>query len=78
MMKTKLRDIFWLGIPTLSYKSNDKTKNVIPGFVDLNIAMSNNKFEFLEAKHMIINPNVIQVSETRGRVKTLFIDNKKR
>ena len=27
MMKTKLRDIFWVCIPTLSYQSNDKTKD---------------------------------------------------
>ena len=77
LMKTKLRDIFWLGVPTLSYKSNDKTKQVIPGFIDLTIDISNNKFEFLEAKHMIINPNVVQVSETRGNVKTFFNDRKR-
>ena len=72
MMKTKLRDIFWLGVPTLSYKSNDKTKDVIPGFIDMTIDLENNKFEYVEAKHLIINPKVIQVSEVRGRVKTLF------
>lgn len=72
LMKTKLRDIFWLGVPTLSYKSNDKTKDVIPGFIDLNINLSNDRFEYFEAKHMIINPKVVQVSETRGSVKTLF------
>lgn len=71
MMKTKLRDIFWLGIPTLSYKSNNKNQDVIPGFVDLSIDISNNMFESLEAKHLIINPNIVQVSETRGKVKKL-------
>ena len=74
LMKTKLRDIFWLGIPTLSYKSNDKTKYVVPGFVDLSIDITNNKFDYVEAKHLIINPNIVQVSETRGKVKTLFSD----
>ena len=78
MMKTKLRDIFWIGIPTLSYKSNDKTKDVIPGFIDLSIDMENNKFEYAEAKHMIINPNIVQVSEVRGKVKTLFNDNRRK
>lgn len=78
MMKTKLRDIFWLGIPTLSYKSNDKTKDVIPGFIDLTIDMEKEKFEYAEAKHMIITPKVVQVSEVRGRVKTLFNDNKRK
>ena len=72
LMKTKIRDIFWLSIPTLSYKSNDKTVDVIPGFVELTIDFENNKFEYVEAKHMIINPKVIQVSETRGKVKNLF------
>ena len=78
MMKTKLRDIFWIGIPTLSYKSNDKTKDVIPGFIDLSIDIENNKFEYAEAKHMIINPNIVQVSEVRGKVKTLFNDNRRK
>lgn len=72
MMKTKLRDIFWLGVPTLSYKSNDKTKDVVPGFIDLNIDLEKDKFEYVEAKHLIITPKVIQVSEVRGKVKNLF------
>lgn len=72
MMKTKLKDVFWLGIPTLSYKSNDKTQDVIPGFVDLSVHMEDEKFEYAESKHLIINPSIVQVSEVRGRVKTLF------
>ena len=78
MMKTKLRDIFWIGIPTLSNKSNDKTKEVIPGFVDLSIDMEKDRFEYAEAKHMIITPRVIQVSEVRGKVKTLFNDTRRK
>lgn len=72
MMKTKLRDIFWIGIPTLSYKSNDKTKDVIPGFVDLSIDIDNDRFERAVAKHMIITPKIIQASEVKGKVKNLF------
>lgn len=72
MMKTKLKDIFWLGVPTLSNKSNDKTKDVIPGFIDLSINLENKRFEYVEAKHLIITPNIVQVSEVRGKVKTLF------
>lgn len=78
MMKTKLRDIFWIGIPTLSNKSNDKTKEVIPGFVDLSIEMGKDMFEYAEAKHMIITPKIIQVSEVRGKVKTLFNDTRRK
>lgn len=75
MMKTKLRDIFWISIPTLSYKSNDKTKDVVPGFIDFSIDIENNRFERAVAKHLIITPKIIQVSEVRGKVKTLFKDN---
>ena len=75
-MKTKIKDVFWLGIPTLSNKSNDKTKEIVPGFVDLGITLENDQFEYLEATHLIINPNVIAVSESRCRVKTLFTDNR--
>ena len=78
MMKTKLRDIFWIGIPTLSYKSNDKTKDVIPGFVDLTIDLEKDRFEYATAKHLIITPNVVQVSEVRGKVKTLFNDTRRK
>lgn len=78
MMKTKIKDIFWISLPTLSYKSNDKTKEVIPGFVELKINIENGKFEYVEAKHLIINPKIIQVSETRGKVKNLFNDRIKR
>ena len=78
MMKTKLRDIFWIGIPTLSNKSNDKTKEVIPGFVDLRKKKKKDRFEYAEAKHMIITPRVIQVSEVRGKVKTLFNDTRRK
>ena len=78
MMKTKLRDIFWIGIPTLSNKSNYKTKEVIPGFVDLSINMEKDRFEHAEAKHMIITPKIVQVSEVRGKVKTLFNDTRRK
>ena len=78
MMKTKIKDIFWIGVPTLSYVSNDKTKDVIPGFIDLTIDMEKDKFEYAEAKHLIITPKIVQVSEVRGKVKTLFNDNKKK
>ena len=71
MMKTKLKDQLWLCIPTLSYVSTDKTKDIVPGFVDLSIDFEKGKFEYIEAKHLILNPNIILVSESRSRVKRL-------
>lgn len=71
LMKTKLREQLWLCIPSLSYVSIDKTKDTIPGFVDLNIDFEKGKFEFLEAKHLIIAPKIVEISETRCKIKSL-------
>ena len=57
---------------------DDKTKDVIPGFIDLSIDIENNRFEYAEAKHLIIAPKVVQVSEVRGKVKTLFNDTRRK
>ena len=71
MMKTKLKDELWLCIPTLSNSSVDKTKEILPGFIDLKITFDNNKFDYVEAKHLIITPKVIEVSESKCKVKDL-------
>lgn len=77
MMKTKVRDILWLGVPTLSYKSNDDTKKVLPGFIELDISLEHDKFEYIEAKHLVLAPDIIEMGETRCRVKNLFKENKR-
>ncbi len=77
MMKTKVRDILWLGVPTLSYKSNDKTKRILPGFIELDINLEHDKFEYIEAKHLVLAPDIIEMGETRCRVKNLFKENKR-
>jgi len=77
MMKTKVRDILWLGAPALSYKSNDNTKAILPGFIELDITLEHDKFEYIESKHLVLAPDVIEMSETRCRVKNLFKENKR-
>jgi len=72
MMKTKLYDRLLLCLPSLSYVSPDKTKEIIPGFMDLSISFDRDKFEFIKAKQMIITPKVIMASESRCRMKSLF------
>lgn len=71
MMKTKIKDQLWLCIPSLSYVSVDKTKDTIPGFVELSIDFEKGMFEYIEAKHMIITPKVITASESRCRIKCI-------
>lgn len=71
MMKTKLKDQLWLCIPSLSYVSIDKTKEIIPGFVDLSVNFDKGKFECIEAKQIVITPKLITVSETKCRVKSI-------
>lgn len=72
MMKTKLYDKLYICLPPFSYVSPDKTKEVIPGFIDMTIHFEKGLFEFIEAKHMIITPKIYQASETRCRIKELF------
>lgn len=71
MMKTKAYEKLNICVPSLSYVSPDKTKEVIPGFIDLKIDFEKGKMEFIEAKHMIFTPNICQVSESRCRVKKI-------
>ena len=40
--------------------------------------MEKDSFEHAEAKHMIITPKIVQVSEVRGKVKTLFNDTRRK
>lgn len=75
MMKFKIYDRFNISVPSLSYVSPDKTKEVVPGFVDMTIHFEKNKFEFIEAKHLIVAPKVLEVSQGRVRMKTLFKNN---
>lgn len=75
MMKTKLYDKLYICIPTLSNVFPDKTKDVIPGFVDLKIEFGKNRFEFVEAKHMIITPKIYEIGQSKCRVKSIFKNN---
>lgn len=72
MMKSKFYDKLFICIPTLSYVSPDKTKEVIPGFVDMTIHFQKGFFEFLEINHLIITPKICKISETRCRMKQLI------
>lgn len=65
MMKTKYYDKLYLLIPTLSYVSPDKTKELLPGFVDLKINLKHNMFDFLEAKHIIMIPDMYEASVSK-------------
>lgn len=71
IMKTKIREQLWLCIPTLSYVSIDRTKQIIPGFVELEVQFEKDKFEYVNAKHIVITPKLIDMSETRCKVKCL-------
>ena len=77
MMKTKVYEKFYIGTPTLSFVSPDKTKELLPGFIDMTIHFDEKKFEFIEAHHMIITPKIYESSVSRCRIKKLFNNNDK-
>lgn len=78
MMRTKLIDKFCLCAPTLSYKSPDATKELKPGFIDLVLSFDENKFEYVEAHHMVILPEIIELDNTKCKIKTLFNNDSKK
>lgn len=71
-MKTKAYDTFKLCVPTLSNVSTSNQNKIIPGFIDLNINLEKNHFEYLEAKHIILQPELVEVSKSSCRLKTLY------
>ena len=75
-MKTKAYDVFKLCVPTLSSVTTDRTVKAIPGFIDLNINLEKNHFEYLEAKHLIVGDEIFEVSKSACRLKTLYYNRK--
>lgn len=73
MMKTKIyKDAMYLCAPTLSKVSPDKTKTVLPGFIDLRIEIEKGKFDYIEARHFILNPRECEISQSRCKIKELY------
>ena len=75
MMKSKVYDKVYLCAPTLSYKSPDATKELIPGFIDLTLSLEKGRFEFVDSHHIALTPNLIEMDNFKCKIKTLFKDN---
>lgn len=71
MMKTKVYDNLLLCLPSLSRVCPDKTKQNIPSFIDLELHFTRDNFEFIRAKQMLVEPNIVPISESRCRMKVL-------
>ena len=71
-MKTKAYDTFKLCVPTLSNVTTDSQIKSIPGFIDLRIDLEKEHFEFIEAKHLIVGNETLEVSKSSCRLKTLY------
>lgn len=71
MMKTKIYNNLLLCLPSLSRVCPDKTKENIPSFIDLELHFARDNFEFIRSKQMLVEPNIIPISESRCRMKVL-------
>lgn len=71
MMKTKVYDNLLLCLPSLSRVCPDKTKENIPSFIDLELHFTRDNFEFIRSKQMLVDPNIVPISESRCRMKVL-------
>ena len=76
-MKTKAYDTFKLCVPTLSNVTTDRQIKAIPGFIDMRIELEKDYFEFIEAKHLIVGNETLEVSKSSCRLKTLYYNKKK-
>ncbi len=70
-MKTKFYDRIYLCAPTLSNVTPDKTKPVVPGFMDVTVCFKKGKFDFIDAKQLIINKEIYLSSESKCMIKKL-------
>lgn len=75
MMKTKCNGKFILCVPSLSYVSPDKKKEIVPGFIELSLNFDKKKIEYVEAKHLIVDNSVKEVSISKCKVKSLMEQN---
>lgn len=71
MMKSKLYDGLNLCVPTISHVYPDKTKDVLPGFIDLTLYIEKSRIANVEAHHMIITDKPYEASQTRCKIKAL-------
>ena len=76
-MKTKAYDTFKLCVPTLSNVATSNQIKVLPGFIDMRIELEKDHFEFIEAKHLILDEQAIEISKSSCRLKTLYYNKKK-
>lgn len=73
MMKTKMfGDEIVICAPSLSKASPDITQKVIPGFIDLRIEFYKEKFDYIEARHFIVDPLVCEVSQSRCKIGEVY------
>lgn len=72
LMRTKIYEQLQLCVPNLSYVSTDKNKQVIPGFIDMNINLEKGKFEYLQARHLILSPQILEVSQIKCRFNEVY------
>ena len=73
MMKSKIfGDGMILCAPALSSATCDKKIKVIPGFIDLRIDFYKDKFDFIEARHFIVDPFLCEVSQSRCKISEVY------
>jgi len=73
MMKTKtFGDGMIICAPSLSRTTPDRTQKVIPGFIDLRIEFYKEKFDYIEARHFIVDPIVCEVSQSRCKIGEVY------
>ena len=74
MMKIKLNGKLVICVPSLSYNSPDKSRDNIPGFLDITAEYERKKIGAINVNYFLLNPTIQKVSENKIKIKNINCD----
>ena len=71
MMKIKLNGKLIICVPSLSHNSPDKSRENIPGFLDIIVEYERKKIGAININYLLLNPDIQKVSENKIKIKNI-------
>lgn len=71
MMKIKLNGKLIICVPSLSYNSPDKSRENVPGFLDIIVEYERKKIGAININYLLLNPDIQKVSENKIKIKNI-------
>ena len=71
MMKIKLNGKLVICVPSLSYNSPDKSRDNVPGFLDITLDFDRKKIGTVNIDYLLVTPKIQKVSENKIKIKNI-------